>query len=54
VQIKYPDPQVVCDECEQAESESEAVAEAKGWLVGYDSDTQAHSHICPARRAATA
>jgi hypothetical protein len=34
--------------------ESEAVAEARGWLVGRDSDLHRHIHICPACREATA
>jgi hypothetical protein len=54
VQIEYPDPRIVCDDCRQVEAESEAHAEAKGWLVGYDDDTQTHTHICPACRGATA
>jgi hypothetical protein len=53
MQIKYPDPQVVCDDCRRAEAASEPVAEAEGWLVGYDGERQTHTHICPACREAT-
>jgi Zn finger protein HypA/HybF involved in hydrogenase expression len=53
VQIEYPDPQIVCDDCGQAEAESEALAEANGWLVGDDGEHQTHTHICPTCRGAT-
>lgn len=52
--IEPPDSQIVCDDCGQAQVESEAVAEARGWLVGRDSDLHRHIHICPACREATA
>jgi hypothetical protein len=54
VHIEYPDPQLVCDNCAKAEAESEAAAEAGGWLVGYDRDLDRHIHVCPACREATA
>jgi hypothetical protein len=54
VQIEYPDPQIVCDDCRQAEAESEALAEAKGWLVGCAGENQTHTHICPTCREGTA
>jgi hypothetical protein len=52
--VRYPDPQIVCDSCRKAEAESEATAEAQGWLVGYDRDLNGHIHVCPICRGAAA
>ncbi|HWX97314.1 MAG TPA: hypothetical protein VNZ01_10745 [Solirubrobacteraceae bacterium] len=52
--IRYPDPQIVCDSCGKAEADSEAVAEAGGWLIGYDRELDGHIHMCPGCQEAAA
>jgi hypothetical protein len=46
MKIEHPTPLIVCDDCEQAEADTEEAAAAGGWLI--DASTDPRTHFCPA------